>query len=324
MAGGSVMKRYKSMTTLVEDYLVARRALGVKLTVEGRQLCNFAQFADEVAHGGHLTVDLALRWACSSKRSSQVGQARRLEVIRPFARYLSAIDPRTEIPPKGILGSGHPRIPPKIYSDCEVRDLLAAAAQLKPEGGLRPKTIHTYLSLLVCTGMRPGEPLRLTNTDVNLKVDTITVRETKFRKSRIVTLHPSATEALLAYVRFRDSLAPNPKSPAFFLVDGGTALTSTKLCTAFDRLRRELGWVTKSKGRTPRLYDFRHAFVCRRLLLWYAQKVDVHNVMPALSTYLGHVKVTDTYWYLTGIPELMELASSRFERFAIPEKGELI
>jgi len=106
----------------------------------------------------------------------------------------------------------------------------------------------------------------------------------------------------------------HPQSSAFFLSDDGTAFTHKKALWAFHYLRRQLGWIQPAY-QPPRLYDFRHTFVCRRLLAWYRQGVDVHEAMPALSTYLGHVKVTDTYWYVTGIPELMNTISARFERF---------
>ena len=173
-----------------------------------------------------------------------------------------------------------------------------------------------------CTGMRPPEPLRLCRDDVDLRADTITIRETKFAKSRIVVLHPSTTDALRAYARLRDRRVRKPKCSAFFLLDDGTPLTHRKALRAFRTLRRQMGWESQPVPRPPRLYDLRHSFVCRRLLAWYREGIDVHVSIAALSTYLGHVKVTDTYWYVTGIPELMAVVGKRFERFAKPRNGD--
>jgi integrase len=163
--------------------------------------------------------------------------------------------------------------------------------------------------------MRPPEPLRLTRTEVDFPSHTITVRQTKFSKSRIVVLHPTATKALEAYAQARDRCLPYPRSAAFFLCDNGSAFTHKKAVWAFRYLRRQLGWVPRSGRRPARLYDLRHTFVCRRLLAWHREGIDVHGALPALATYLGHVKVTDTYWYVTGIPELMNTVSARFEHF---------
>lgn len=303
------------MTRLVQQYLGVRRALGVQLRIEGGQLLEFARYADALGHRGPITVDLVVRWARSSSRATQVGWARRAEVVRPFAKYRLAFDPRTEIPPSGLLGRAHPRRPPHIYSTPEVRRMLAEARRLHPVDGLRPTAVHVVLGLLACTGMRPAEPLRLTRDDVDLAAGVLTVRETKFRKSRLVPLHPSATRALRRYARLRDRTVPHPIASHFFVVDGGLPLTKGRLRTAFLRIRVALGWRSAPGHRAPRLYDLRHAFACRRLLRWYVDGSDVHAAMRSLSTYLGHVKVSDTYWYLTAIPELMAFTAARFERF---------
>ena len=191
-----------------------------------------------------------------------------------------------------------------------MRTLLEAASSLRPRGGLRARSFGTYLRLLSCTGMRPAEPLRLTCADVDFQSDTLT---------RIVVLHPTATKALQEYARVRDSFVKYPRSPAFFLSDDGSPFHHKKAIRAFRYLRRRLGWV-RPGCRLPRLYDMRHTSVCRRLLAWHRDGVDVHVVMPALSTYLGHVKITDTYWYVTAIPELMNTVSKRFERFFCGDK----
>lgn len=310
-----------SMTQLVDEYLAMRRAFGYQLTIAGELLHGFAAFAERTAPGSSLTLDLALGWAQANGGGKRSSAARRLVILRPFARYLRTIDRVTEVPPKGILGPAQHRHIPHIYSDQEVHALLEAANELRPRDGLRPRSVRTYLSLLLCTGMRPPEPLRLTGDDVDFSNHTITIRETKFSKSRIVVVHSTTTEALHAYAVDRDQLVEQPQSPYFFLMDDGSALTHKKAIWAFRRMRRQLGWESKPGQRLPRLYDFRHTFVCRRLLEWYRAGVDVHLAMPSLSTYMGHVKITDTYWYLTGIPELMNVVAARFEQFACGTDG---
>ena len=309
------MNRTNCMAQHVKSYLALRRAFGFQLVIAGEQLQDFARFADRTAPGKPLTLELALRWAHSSPTGKQTSAARRLLILRPFIRYLRTIEPQTEIPPHRILGPAQHRYVPHIYTDQEIAALLEVSSRLRPRGGLRALSVGTYLRLLLCTGMRPPEPLRLTRTDADFQSSTLTVRQTKFSKSRIVVLHPTATLALEEYARLRDGHTKYPKSPSLFLSDDGSAFTHKKALGAFKYLRRQLGWVPQPGRRLPRLYDMRHTFVCRRLLTWYRDGVDVHVAMPALSTYLGHVKVTDTYWYVTGIPELMNIVSRRFERF---------
>ena len=315
------MTRPTRMTQHVRDYLALRRAFGFQLTIAGQQLHQFALFADRVAPGKPLTVEIALRWAQTSPTKKPTSAARRLLLLRPFARYLRTIEPSTEIPPQRLLGRAQHRPTPHIYTVDEIRALLAAARGLRPRGGLRPRSVRAYLSLLLCTGMRPPEPLRLARTDVDLMSHTLTIRRTKFSKSRIVVIHPTATKALQAYAHARDRLVRSPQSSAFFLGDDGHPLTPTKARWAFCRLRRQLGWAPRPGRPLPRLYDLRHTFVCGRLLAWYRSGVDLDVAIPALSTYLGHVKVTDTYWYVTAIPALMETVSARFERFVSSRDG---
>lgn len=302
------------MMKRVEEYLAMRRALGFELVTSAGVLRGFARFADRVAPGSHLTLELALRWAQVQARKRSTA-ASRLTTLRPFARYLQITEPRTVIPPKGILGPAQHRRVPHIYTEQQIRDLMDAALRLRPSGGLRPLAMRTYLGLLSCTGMRPQEPLHLTRQDVDLRTNTLAVRETKFAKSRIVVVHPTAGEVLRKYALFRDHHVRCPRSSGFFILDDGSQLTGQKARWAFQRLRRQLGWKSLPGRPAPRLYDLRHSFVCRRLLQWYRDAVDVHVAMPSLSTYIGHVKLTDTYWYVTGIPELMEVVSCRFERF---------
>ena len=169
-----------SMTQHVKAYLAMRRAFGFQLSKDGQRLQKFARFADRVARGKPLTIDLALRWAQSSSTGEQTSAARKLLTLRPFARYLRIHEPLTEIPPNRILGPAKHRHIPHIYSHQEIRALLDAATSLRTRSVLRAWSLQTYIGLLSCTGMRPPEPLRLTRADVDIQSHTITVRQTKF------------------------------------------------------------------------------------------------------------------------------------------------
>lgn len=309
------MRAATRMTEHVQAYLSLRRTFGFNLNIAGQLLRAFALFADREAADKPFTVELALRWAQSSSTGKQVTAARRLLILQPFARYLRSIEPLTEVLPNRLLGPAQYRYIPHVYTDAEIRALLGAATDLRPRSGLRPQSVLTYLGLLACTGMRPREPLRLTRADVDLQANVLAVRQTKFSKSRIVIVDPTAARALREYASLRDRRVSSPQSTAFFLSDDGSALTYKKALWAFQFLRRKLGWVDKQGRQLPRLYDLRHSFVCRRLLAWHQNGIDVQVALPSLSTYLGHVKVTDTYWYVTAIPDLMNTVSERFERF---------
>ncbi|MCP4285765.1 MAG: tyrosine-type recombinase/integrase [Gammaproteobacteria bacterium] len=310
------MSKWSNMHERVESYLSARRSVGYILRIDGKQLQQFASFAAQRGHLGHITVDLAVAWAINSQRGCQIGYARRLERVRTLAKYCIVFEPKTEIPPSHLLGPVHRRLTPYIYSDQEILQLLEAADDLPPREGLRPVTIRCLLGLLAATGLRVSEALRLSRDDVDLSQGLLLVRQTKFRKTRYVPLHPTVCEALRDYASFRDQRLPLVQDTAFLLLDDGCALRYWQTQYAFRCIQSQLGWNTCTGSRRPRLYDFRHTFACRRLLTWYEEGVDVNQFMPLLATYLGHVKVTYTYWYLTGIPALMTVVAARFEHQA--------
>jgi integrase len=305
-----------TMVRRVEDYLAQRRALDFQLRIEGSELMRFAHYADESGHQGPVTTELALRWARLAVSASPLYRARRLEVVRTFARHRRAQEPSTEIPPRGILGPAHRRTQPYIYSEREITQLMAAARRLPSPKGLHGATYSTLLGLLACTGLRISEALRIECPDVDLSAGLIRIRETKFRKTRVVPLHRSATLALKRYAEMRDHTAAGACS--FFSNEDGDPLPYSTVNHIFRRLTET---ATESSGsrRRLRLHDLRHTFACRALLRWYRDGVDVNHRVAALSTYLGHAKVSDTYWYLTGIPELMAIAARRFESFT--ERG---
>ena len=307
------MSHWKSMRERVEEYLSVRRRLGYKLQTEGQELNRFARFAQEHGHTEALTVELAVAWTNSSKKPSDLYRARRLEIVRGLAKYCALFEPDTEISPRGLLGPAHRRVNPYIYTEQELSDLLETAGKLKPTNGLRPATFRCLIGLLAAAGLRISEALQLNRTDVDFENNMLTVRETKFRKSRYVPLHPTTVKALREYARFRDRRIPLMSiSTAFFMVDDGRSVQYRQAHYAFQTIRRRLGWEVQGK-RYPRLQDLRHTFACHRLLSWYKEGVDVNKAILSLSVYLGHSKVTDTYWYLTGVPALMAIAADRFE-----------
>jgi integrase len=312
------------MLSLANEYVSFRRNLGFALNIEGAELLRFARYADQIGHTGPITTDLAVRWAKLPERADPLYWARRLDVVRRFARYRSLYDADTEIPPEKLLGPSYRRPEPHIYSKGEINMLLKAASGLGPIGGLRPKTYVTLFSLLSCTGLRISEALRLTRNDVDLDSGVVKVRETKYKKQRLVPLHRSALQGLRRYARCRDQYHQAPKSDAFFLTELATSLKYWKVMWTFSGLRRSLGWTAKNGARPPMIHGFRHTFAVRCLIRWYRSGANVDQKIPALSTYLGHSKVTDTYWYLTAVPELLKITSNRFERFVSAGKGILL
>ena len=205
---------------------------------------------------------------------------------------------------------------PHIYSAAEMAALLQQASCLLPRNGLRPATYVAYFALLASTGLRLSEACRLTTDDADLVNGILTIRETKFRKSRLVPLHPTTTQALGRYADRRTACLAAPRSEYFFRTEHSPRLTRTAVETTFRRIKRRLDWTGQGRTRQPRIHDLRHTFVVRRLLRWYQEGADVDRKILALATYLGHARVADTYWYCTAVPELLASTAQRFERFA--------
>jgi len=292
------------------DYLSIRRSMGYKFAYEGQLVGQFAAYLDAVG-AERLTIAHALSWAKQPADAAPVWWAVRLGVTRGFARYLSAIDPATEVPPVGLLPEPSHRIVPYIYSDADIARLLEAAGRLAPAH--RADTYRTLIALISVTGMRAGEAVRLDRDDVDLDQGLLTIRNSKFGKSRQVPLHPTSVAALAAYARRRDERRPRPKSPSFFTSAIGTRLLRDNVSTVFPRLVRETGLQSPNRRRPPRLHDMRHTFAVRCVIGWYRAGVDVERRLALLSTYLGHVDPSTTYWYLSAVPELLELIAERID-----------
>jgi integrase len=303
-----------TVTAQVEEYLASRRAMGFVLRGEGYQLHAFARFAGEQNEAGTLTLELLLRWALGAVSPGPVTAARRMEILRPFLKYCRQFDPGCPAIPLGLCGPGHRRLAPHIYTDAEVTALLVAADKLKPDG-LLPLTCVTFFGLLASTGMRLSEALRLERKDLNLDQPSLTIRETKFKKSRVVPIHLSTANALKSYQKATAAVPRHPSDETVFLTAEGRPLSKRTIHRTFDHLRRHLGWVARGGHPQPRIHDLRHTFICKALLRGQ-QDNQIDHVVDAISTYVGHAKVSDTYWYVSATPELMSVASQRFACFS--------
>ena len=294
----------KPMVSKVRAYLRQRRALGFQLRSEGPQLLEFARYADARRHSGPLTAELAIQWACLPKAADPLWRARRLEIVRTFAKHLALIEPRTQIPPRHVLGPAHRRRSPHLYSAEELQHLLRRAGALA--GRLQPRTWQTLVGLLACTGLRISEALRLRASDIDWEQRLLVVRESKYGKTRLVPLHPTALHPLREYARRRQKLFPFAES--FFVSERGAALGRSRVGEIFSRLREGIPYTR----RPPRLHDLRHTMASRVLQRWQASRKGAVNRMLILSRFLGHSDVEDTYWYLTALPDLLAEAAQRF------------
>lgn len=303
-----------TMQHLVQEYLDERRSLGFALEVPGSQLMAFARFADASGHRGPLTRQLVTSWVRDeAKRATPLNWTKRLGTIRPFAKHRSLTEPGTYVPEADTFGRSRRRLAPHVYTDREIIDLLAAASRLS--GTMRAATYRTLFGLIAATGLRLSEAMRLQCADVDLGAGSLTVRQTKFAKSRLVPLHPTTTRVLRNYLAIRQRRFPAVSNRPFLASAKGIALGKRTVHWVFARLRDQLGWTARGGHAAPRIHDLRHTFICRRVQLWLEHGTDIDNAMVALSTYVGHAKVSDTYWYLTAAPELMSVAGRRFEQF---------
>jgi integrase len=316
------MSAHISLQRRIDDYLAERRRLGFALRSLDTFLAGFAGYVARRHHRGPLTAELMADWVRQGKggQGSPETWVRRLGKLRLFVRYLKQFEPDTEVPDESIFGPEPGRVAPHIYHEEEIVELLAAARQLGPHGSLRPMTFETLFGLMASTGLRISEAIHLRDDDVDLKHGMLTIRQTKFAKSRQLPLHPSTVTALSHYRRKRARYVPTTADSPFFIGSRGRCLGQPigerQAHRVFNALRDSLSWVNRGAHAAPRLHDLRHTFAVRRMLLWHADGTDIDQMMLALSTYMGHAEIFYTYWYLTAVPELMALAGGKFERFA--------
>jgi len=297
-----------------EEYLAMRRNLGFKMKRSGPRLLEFVTFMER-ERASHITTALALVWAKQPEEAQPDSWAQRLSFVRGFARYRSGSDPRTEVPPVGLLPYRAKRARPYLYSDREIRNLLRAALRLSRHDGLRPWAYYCLFGLLAVSGLRVGEAQNLQLQDLDLKAGILTIRNAKFGKDRLIPLHPSTRRVLSRYLARRQRLwATRAASDYLFISGRGNRLDGSDIRRTFYRLSRQIGLRAPGARHGPRLHDMRHRFASRTLLRWYRTGEDPERRLPLLSAYLGHVHWSDTYWYLSAFPQLMRQAMSRLER----------
>ena len=296
----------------LSDYIAIRRGLGFQFRLPASCLRNFVTFLQGEG-APFITTELALQWATQPEKAQPSTWVWRLGMVRRFAKWHHAVDPRTEVPPESILCHRYQRKTPHIYNDEEVTRLLRGAEQLPSSNGLRADTYTTLFGLLVVSGMRTNEALGLDRPDVDLDHGILTIRRTKFGKSRHVPVHPSTVLALRKYADNRDRIVPTPRTLSFFISERGTRITDCMARYTFAKISQQLGLRPKAPGhgRGPRLLDMRHRFAAHTLINWYRAGLDVERELPKLATYLGHVHINETYWYLEAVPELLQLATNR-------------
>lgn len=293
------------------DYLALRRAVGFKLDRHDQFLEKFIGFV-EASGASTITTDLALAWATSPLGADSWWWQQRLAVVRGFARYLQGIDPETEVPPTGLITAVVPRATPYMFTDADITRLLDTTDRLEPT--FRAATYRTVLGLLAVTGMRVSEAINLDDVDVDLGEGFLVVRHSKFARTRELVLHPSTIDALRSYRATRQQRRVKPQETAFFISTVGTRLFYPNVLGVFHRLIDQSGMHERRQGNRPRIHDLRHSFAVRTMIDAYATAgVDIGPRFAALSTYLGHRKPADTYWYLSATPELLGQAALRLE-----------
>jgi integrase len=303
----------KTLRTSVREYVAMRRALGFKLEKYEDWLLDFVTFMRR-QRARYVTSKVALDWVQQTRSIDQNYRVARLCVVRGFARYQSAIDPRTEIPMPDLLPRDKRRLHPHLYSDEEIRRLLLAT--LQPRRGatsISRWSRYAILGLLSVTGMRVSEALNLDLSDVDLDQGILTIRNSKFGKDRLVPLHGSTQAALREYLRRRNDYFDGRSIVPFFVSRYGARMSYCNLHSTFMVVSRKLGLRGPSDRHGPRLHDFRHRMAVETLLRCYRSGADPERRLPALSTYLGHTSLSHTYWYLHQHPSLMKQAVNRLE-----------
>lgn len=297
------------LRTGLERYVGMRQGLGYKYHGPAGRLSDFVTFME--ARGAEtITAALAMEWVTSIGR--QPSWSIRLTDVRCFAQHLAHFDPMTEVPPQDAVPAPR-RANPYIYSDAEITAILAAALTLPLAKALRRWTYHGLFGLIAVAGLRHSEALDLRRDDVDLGQGILTIRETKFGKSRLVPLHATTVAVLSDYATRRDAHLGTPRSPYFFVAEQGGRLLHQYVHRVFWKLSRQIGLRQKGQRNGPRIHNLRHRFAVQALINWYRAGEDVERELPVLSTFLGHVNVRDTYWYLSAAPELMTHAARRLD-----------
>lgn len=304
-----------SIDNSLKKYLTLRCSLGLS----GRrreEIClqDFIAYMKE-RNAKQITTNLAVTWATLPATSTPHWWIHRLSMVRCFAKYLKAIDPETEIPSLRLLPNCPRKRFPYIFDEPTFLKLFNAARELPAKNNYQGIMYSTLFGLLWTCGIRISEALKLNRDDVKIAEKVLWIRKTKFHKSRLVPLHLSTAIALKRYSVERDNRFPNSQNPSFFVTVYDTRPTHAIVDLTFIRLSKQIGLRGKTSRHGPRIHDLRHSFAVRSLIQGYKQNQDIDNWLYTLSVYLGHSGISSTYWYLTAIPELMQIAQSKIEKF---------
>ena len=306
----------------LEEYLAIRRSFGFDLSFTARVMRRFAEFADN-QRASHVTVDLFLRWKADFGRANNNTWTTRLGMVRIFASWLQGIDPRTEIPPSGLISGKLRRSRPYIYSAEQISQIVAAAARLPSDYGLRGWTYSTLFGLIAVSGLRINEAIKLNDEDVDLSEAVLTIKRGKNGRARLVPIADCTVQQLSAYRAERNRIC-GANHQAFFVAETGQRPTDCATRYNFVQACQHISLRNKEPfyklGKGPRIHDLRHTFAVRTILEWYRQGLNPEREMIHLSTYLGHRLPEYTYWYIEAVPELLQLASQRAEQ-SLATKG---
>lgn len=308
----------KTLKTGVKDYVAIKRAMGFSFERQAADLNRFCAFMKKLKQK-YITAELAKKWALAGKKMPTWRHARQISVLHAFALYWRTIEPRTQLWPENLWPLRYQRKNPHIYNDDEIKLLLAECLKLKPLESLRPKMFYTLFGLIAACGFRLSEALMLTDSDVDLKNGVITIKRTKFNKTRVVPVHETTRQALKEYLDVRDGYREKyrygrSRLNLFFVTNDETPINTEMADWTFDQIALKCGVRTQSR-RGPRLHDLRHTFVVRTLENWYREGKDVEALLYVLSTYVGHSHPGSTFWYITITPELMALARDRLDLY---------
>lgn len=292
------------------EYIHLQRGLGFRFWNGACSLRFFDRFLVEHGHQGPLTRELALAFATRNPTNSPQHQVALYRTVKRFSEYLAVFDPSVRpLDPVVMRPVGRPR-PPHIYTDDELQRVLEETHRYASRHPFRGLTLRTMICLAASTGLRIGEVIRLNDTDLDFTTGTLTVHHTKFNKHRLVPPHPTALEALRNYLRVRSLVFPVPRCEALFVNHRGERFIPHCLQGAIRKLVRRAN-ILRLSGGYPTFHHLRHTFAVKRLVAWYREGIDVQAMLPVLATYLGHVGYSETAYYLSTNPELLELALAR-------------
>lgn len=299
------------ITRQIEEYITYKRSLGYIIRIETQELRRFAKYTRTIGYDGPITVELCLQWSSLNSSYSRLYMARRLETLHTFAMYISTFDEGAQVPQNGVFGKAHSRTDPYIYTELEIQSLMKCALRLRSPDGIRSHTVSSSIGLMYATGIRVSELTSLKLTDVRLNEGYLFIHNSKFKKDRIVPLHPSVIAKLSAYQAFIETkIGPRNEEDYFFVTSFGHRFNTRVFEYSFTLIRP---MVFGNRAARHRLYDLRHSFACNTIKRWLEAGEDVNRRLYLLSTYMGHVKPEDTYWYLSATPELLGIAARKFE-----------